>query len=261
MPEIIETTIYRLDELSETATEKARAWYREGAFEHDWYEFVYDDFERVCAILGVDLKTRTVGLMGDGTRRKPCIWFSGFWSQGDGACFEGHYRHAKGAPGKIRDYAPKDAALHRIADTLQAIQRRNFYQLHAGIAHRDRYYHEYTMAIAVERDSPTWQDMTANAEEAITEALRDLARWLYRQLEREYEYQTSDAVVDEAILANAIHLHRERPPFRLGAATPAWLVPAFSPAIPISPGPLRQQVWTRRPRCQRASRSPIAGNG
>ena len=31
------------------------------------------------------------------------------------------------------------------------------------------------MAIAVERDSPTWQDMTADAEEAVTEALRDLA--------------------------------------------------------------------------------------
>ena len=59
------------------------------------------------------------------------------------------------------------------------------------------------MAIAVERDSPTWQDMTADAEEAVTEALRDLARWLYRQLEREYEYLTSDAVVDEAIIANA----------------------------------------------------------
>jgi hypothetical protein len=44
--------------------------------------------------------------------------------------------------------------------------------------------------------------MTADAEEAVTEALRDLARWLYRQLEREYEYLTSDAVVDEAILAN-----------------------------------------------------------
>ena len=58
------------------------------------------------------------------------------------------------------------------------------------------------MAIAVERDSPIYQDMTADAEEAVTEALRDLARWLYRQLEREYEYLTSDAVVDEAIIAN-----------------------------------------------------------
>ena len=34
------------------------------------------------------------------------------------------------------------------------------------------------------------------------EALRDLARWLYRQLREEYEHQTSDAVVDEAIAVN-----------------------------------------------------------
>ncbi|RJG46216.1 antitoxin of toxin-antitoxin stability system [Mesorhizobium sp. DCY119] len=202
MPEIIETTVYRLDELPEAARGKARAWYREGAFDHDWYEFVYDDFERICAILGVELSTTRVPLYGGGTRQKPCIWFSGFWSQGDGACFEGRYRHAKRAPRHIRDHAPEDGELHRIADALQAIQRRNFYQLHAGISHRDRYYHEYTMAIAVDRDSPTWQDMTVDAEEAVTEALRDLARWLYRQLEREYEYLTSDAVVDEAILAN-----------------------------------------------------------
>jgi hypothetical protein len=58
------------------------------------------------------------------------------------------------------------------------------------------------MAIAVERDSPTGQEMTADAEEAMIEALRDLARWLYRQLEKEFEFQTSDAVVDEAIIAN-----------------------------------------------------------
>jgi hypothetical protein len=58
------------------------------------------------------------------------------------------------------------------------------------------------MAISVERDSPTWQDMTADAEETIIEALRDLARWLYRQLGREYEYLSSDEVADETIAAN-----------------------------------------------------------
>lgn len=45
--------------------------------------------------------------------------------------------------------------------------------------------------------------MTANAEEAVVEALRDLARWLYRQLEREYGYLSSDEVVDETIIANS----------------------------------------------------------
>ena len=58
------------------------------------------------------------------------------------------------------------------------------------------------MAISVQRDSPSWQDLTADAEEVVIEALRDLARWLYRQLEREYDYLSSDEVVDEAIIAN-----------------------------------------------------------
>jgi hypothetical protein len=32
--------------------------------------------------------------------------------------------------------------------------------------------------------------------------LRDLARWLYGCLEREYDYLQSDEMVDEAIVAN-----------------------------------------------------------
>ena len=44
--------------------------------------------------------------------------------------------------------------------------------------------------------------MTADAEATVIEVLRDLARWLYRQLEREYDYLTSDEAVDEAIVAN-----------------------------------------------------------
>lgn len=201
MPRIVETAVYRLDELSDDAKDRARTWYRQGA-DDDWWDFVYEDFEAVSAILGVRLKTHPIRLMGGGTRPKPCIWFSGFWSQGDGACFEAFYAYEKDAPRKIRAYAPLDVELHRIADAFQAIQRTNFYQLHADASHRGRYYHEYCMAISVERDSPHYQDMTPDAEEAVIEALRDLARWLYRQLEREYEHHTSIPVVDEAIQAN-----------------------------------------------------------
>lgn len=202
MPDSIETIVYRFEELSETARDKARAWYREGGFDDDWYNAVYEDFKRVAEILGLNLKTRTVRLMGGGTGQEPCIWFRGFWSQGDGACFETFYAYRKGAPRRIREYAPQDTELHRIADALQAVQRRNFYQLRAEAGHRGHYCHEYCMGISVERDSPTYQDMTAAAEEVVIEALRDLARWLYRQLEREYDYLSSDDVVDEAIIAN-----------------------------------------------------------
>lgn len=38
------------------------------------------------------------------------------------------------------------------------------------------------MSVDVTRDSPTWQPPTDDTEESVTEALRDLARWLYRQL-------------------------------------------------------------------------------
>ncbi|WP_323718173.1 MULTISPECIES: antitoxin of toxin-antitoxin stability system [Paracoccus] len=202
MPEVIETTVYRLDELSNAAKDKARAWYRDGGFDYDWFDAVYEDFQRIAEILGIRFKTRTVRLMGGGSRQEPRIFFTGFWSQGDGACFECHYAYRKNATAEIGCYAPQDTTLHGIADALQAVQRRNFYQLRAEASHRGHYYHEYCMAISVIRDSPTWQAMTADAEDVVTEALRDLARWLYRQLEREYEYLASDEAVDEAIAAN-----------------------------------------------------------
>jgi hypothetical protein len=201
MSHIVETTVYSLNELSEPARQQARNWYRE-TVDDDWYDCIYEDFEVICSILGIHLRTRPVQLYGGGTRAEPCIYFSGFWSQGDGACFEARYAYEKDAPRKIRAHAPQDAELHVIADALQASQRRNLYQLHADITHRDRYCHEHSMAISVERNGPTAQEMTAGAEDAVIEALRDLACWLYRQLEREYDYQTSDAVVDEAIIAN-----------------------------------------------------------
>lgn len=202
MPEIVETIVYRFGELSDDAKAKARDWYREGMPDEDWYEFVYDDFEEICAILGVRLKTRSVRLCGGGTRQKSCIWFSGFWSQGDGACFEAFYSYEKNASRKIRAHAPQDVELHRIAGALWTIQRQNFYQLYAETSHRWHYYHEGCMAISVERGSSGHQDMTPDAEESVVEVLRDLARWLYRQLELEHVYQTSGAVVDEAIAAN-----------------------------------------------------------
>ena len=56
------------------------------------------------------------------------------------------------------------------------------------------------MDITVTRNSPTGQAMTADAEAVVSEAVRDLAFWLYRQLENEYDWLISDAAVDEVLL-------------------------------------------------------------
>ena len=203
MPELICTTVYQFPELSDGAKEKARSWYRELGPHDDWWDAVYEDFARVCEILGIRLKTRAVRLMGGGTRQKPCVWFSGFCSQGDGASYEGHLSHAKDSAKRIRDYAPQDPTLHGIADRLQAVQRRNFYQLTAEATHRGRYNHQYCMIIEVARDSPTGREPTNDSEDTVIEAMRDLARWLYRQLEAEHDHLTSDDAIEDGIIANA----------------------------------------------------------
>jgi hypothetical protein len=78
MPEIIETTVYRLEELSDAAKDKARAWYRQVRFDHDWFEFVYDDFERICSILGIDLKTVPFGFTAAARDKSPASGFQAF---------------------------------------------------------------------------------------------------------------------------------------------------------------------------------------
>jgi hypothetical protein len=58
------------------------------------------------------------------------------------------------------------------------------------------------MSVDVTRDSATWQPPTEDAEEIVTEALRDLARWLYRQLVAEYDHLTSDDAIEVGIIVN-----------------------------------------------------------
>lgn len=213
MPEVISTTVYHLNELPDGAKDRARAWYREGCLDHDWYDAVYEDFQHISGILGIRLKTRTTRLVGGRTRQDPCIWFSGFWSQDDGAAWEGFYSYRKSAAAELRAYAPKDKTLHRIAEALQAAQRQNFYQLSAEVTHRGNY-HAFTMAVSVTRDSAAAVEITGDAETVVTDALRDLANWLYRQLEQEYEYLTSDEAVDETLIANGYTFTEEGRRFR-----------------------------------------------
>ena len=204
MAHIIETPVHLIDELAPEARDRARDWYRTDAVPEDWYDVVLDDFAAICGLLGVRLKTRRVPLFGGGYRKAPCIWFSGFASQGDGACFEGVYAYMPHAVACIRCHAPDACDLHDIAARLQAIQRRNFYQLVGDIRHKSRYYHENSMEISVERDAANAQPPTPDAEAVVDEALRDLARWLYLQLDAEYDSLTSDTAVDEALAANAV---------------------------------------------------------
>ena len=59
MPQVVATTVYRLDELPDGASDQARAWYREGGFDHDWHDAVYEDFQRIAEILTASRSARS----------------------------------------------------------------------------------------------------------------------------------------------------------------------------------------------------------
>ena len=183
--------IYTFDELNDDAKERAREGYRPDAWETGVSDdYVIDDFLTMAVLLGVEID-----------REK--VYYSGFCHQGQGASFEGSYGYAKGSAKAIRQEAPLDTDLHEIADSLADVQKRNFYQLDAHVKQGGHGVHDLNeMSMRIEVTRWEYTEMTEGAADTVTKALRDLARWLYRQLNREYDYVNSDEAVDESILAN-----------------------------------------------------------
>lgn len=198
----IETTVYTFSELSDSAKEKVRAWYRQ-ADDCYWAEAVIEDAATIADIIGIDLRTSPVKLMNGSTRYEPCVCWSGFWSQGNGACFEGSYRYKPGAlkalKAHIGNESKGDRELLRICTGLQDLQKRYFYKLRATMVHRGHYQHSGCMQVDVYHADDAYREVP---EDDLKQYMRDFADWIYSQLEREYDYQNSDDVIDENIMVN-----------------------------------------------------------
>ncbi len=200
-------TLYKFEELSDKAKERAIEKETEAQGEYwDPSDYIYDDFVRMAAILGITIDSRdwtnTYGHKGS----TPTIYYSGFWSQGDGACFEGSYEYAKGSV-KAMTAETNDKELIRIARELQALQKPFFYGLTATMKHRGHYSHSGCMEVDTELkwdDGDNWQrwQEVARPWEELTQLMRDFANWIYKSLEAEYDYQTSREQVIESIEAN-----------------------------------------------------------
>ena len=193
----IETKVYKYEELSDSAQEKARDWYRQDGLDYSWWEYSYEDFARVAEILGITLSEKPVPLMNGKCRYEPEIYFTGFYSQGSGSAFCGTYGYAKGAVAKIKKYAPQDEELHRIAQGLQDVQRRHFYRLTADITS----IRDHCIRIEVEDSENPYRDI-GDAEDAVRDLMNDFNDWMFKCLQDEYEYLTSDEAVEESIVAN-----------------------------------------------------------
>ena len=201
--------VYSFDELSDQAKETARKAFRECALDDEWWDHIYEEAAHIADILGIDLRTRQINVMGGGIRFEPNIWFSGFSSQGDGACFEGSYSYKKGALKELKSEFPQDNDLHDIARRLTAIQKKYFFSLKATVNHRGHYYHSNCTDIECDYDYYVFEKFGLERYEPLDEdyeelkqVLRNFMDWIYKQLELQYDYLLSDECIDESIEAN-----------------------------------------------------------
>lgn len=182
-------TLYNFDELAENVQETVLENLYSVNIDHEWWDCTYHEAGQIGSILGIEIDN---------------IYFSGFSSQGDGACFEGSYSFEKGSAKAIRKYAPKDGTLHDLADRLVALQKPLFYCLTARVKQSGHYYHERCTDINIyaEMDNGSEFFVTSDIENELEDILRGFMSWIYRRLEKEHDYLTSPEAIKECIEAN-----------------------------------------------------------
>ena len=195
MPKQVVSTVYSYKELSEQAKEKARDWYRDGNLDYDWWESVYEDAKTIGAFLGWTIDD---------------IYFSGFSSQGDGACFEGHWSLDTVSLKKLQAHAPSDKDLHKIGADFQELVSLNqhrrklarlegvedVYEAPSGSVKQSGHYsHKGCTDFSVDNMDPA-------SEDTLIEISRDFMDWIYDQLEKEHDWLQADEQVAESIMAN-----------------------------------------------------------
>jgi len=169
--------------------------------EHDWYDYEYQSFREDMKAKGIDVVR---------------MYFSGFWSQGDGACFEGGFDDVRlfiDSHFKDTDYP----MIRKLLDEGGSVV--------INCNHSGHYYHENCTRFSIDADElrycmnmPTefHEQVVAGMDEKLSmevgefetasiEIFKSHMRDLYRRLEAEYDHLTSDEAVAEAVIANDLN--------------------------------------------------------
>ena len=166
---------------------------------NDWYDCVYSDFREDMKKVGVDVER---------------MYFTGFCSHGDGACFNGKLDNAKTY--LDHHHAGQYPMLRKLLEHDGGVYIR--------CEHRGRYFHQYCTEFWVDADTLThmvdqptefhetiveqWQrqleDEVTSFEVDVKEQWWAYMSDLYCRLENEYYYLVSDEAVWETIEANEL---------------------------------------------------------
>lgn len=172
----------KYQDLPEERKEQERQKYREHGLNYDWWGGVYDYAKETAGKFGLEIED---------------IFFSGFWSQGDGACFTGMLRFKacdeSELPEEVRGIY---RTLHEVDSLIKILDSDE--RLYGLITTIGNYSNKSTTQFG-SYNVGAEDDIVAAHEEGIEEALYDYSRWIYRTLEEEYEYLTSDEAIDELL--------------------------------------------------------------
>ena len=182
MPRIHETTLYKFDELSTESKERAISSFQEDEdyLAYEWDEDTINDFTIILELIGYcDI----------------ACYFSGFWSQGDGACFSAKFSRNKRCLEKVKKYCPKE---EKILDIVEQIQYEIPLHEEYEIKHSGRYYHEYCTNVYYLGDNNKAEQL----DKRFLELSRQLMKILYKKINDEHDYLKSSEAITEFIIAN-----------------------------------------------------------
>jgi hypothetical protein len=148
----------------------------------DWWDGVYAWAKEDAAKFGLGIED---------------IYFSGFSSQGDGASFVGELRFNECDVTDLNEGAKE---LYDVLAGMYGLIKivEDYSALRVYIEQRGNYYHENTMGFGYTCYNADAIDPIIDTKlEEVEEALRGYARWIYRTLEKDYDYLTSDEAIDE----------------------------------------------------------------
>jgi hypothetical protein len=224
----IETTVYTFEELPESVQAKVIHNNFYTNVDSDWWYF--EDFNDIAKKLGFSINNE-----GDD------IFFSGFSSQGDGACFNASFIGRNNHKALIAEHAPNDERLigfgeyldnayntlvnglvnqlvsNGVSSLVEEFTKRvtdeGFKGLHTHVVN-NHYSHENTRKITGWMDdlcadyidnevySGDCYDLIKDYIADVESVRYSLCKWLYKSLNDEYDYLTSDEAIKETILAN-----------------------------------------------------------
>lgn len=210
MTKTIEITLYQFDELNDKAKEKARNYYCENWMQDEWWGSTYDMMK--------EEGEHKHGFRVDDIR------FSGFWSQGDGASWCG----AVDLGDWVRKTFNSTDLEHPLTQIFLALLEEGWIESKVLVSFNSSHYcHENTMHVnnidhyyKIDDDSVMEMGMFKGANvaelihliestldtlyERLVEECKDFARTIYKELEADYEAQTSEDAIGEAYAINDV---------------------------------------------------------